>query len=107
MKVITTWLLICFVFLAAFSLQAQEWEWTLSAKPDINSGIYGISMLPDGMTGWGVGSDSDIGRIFHTTDGWQTAGNKHANHATGAARKANDGAASRDGTNCRGAGSPS
>lgn len=72
MKVFTTWFLIGFLCLTAFAAQAQDWEWTLSCKPDISSGIYGISMLTDGLTGWGVGSDRDIGRIFHTTDGWQT-----------------------------------
>lgn len=51
---------------------AQEWEWSLAAKPDLAIGIIGISMLNDGLTGWAVGNDSYIGRIYHTIDGWKT-----------------------------------
>lgn len=51
---------------------AQEWEWSLAARPDIDIEITGISMLPDGLTGWLVGNNGIIGRIFHTSDGWKT-----------------------------------
>ena len=72
MRVFSTIMLICFIFFGGLNLHAQNWIWTPSAKPDINSGLYGISMLSDGLAGWAVGSDREIGRIFHTSDGWQT-----------------------------------
>lgn len=65
-------LIISVAFLSSSFSQPQDWQWKLAAKPDIDAGIFGISMLPDGKTGWAVGSDLKKGRIFHTVDGWKT-----------------------------------
>jgi len=72
MRIVTITIIINLFFLSITQSKAQDWEWSLSAKPDIESGISDICMLADGMTGWAVGSDAAIGRIFHTSDGWKT-----------------------------------
>lgn len=72
MKIVTT---LCIFLILIFTINfaaAQDWEWTLAAKPDFDSGIFGACMLSDGNTGWAVGNDVNFGRIFRTNDGWQT-----------------------------------
>lgn len=63
---------ISIILLLSAQIQAQDWEWSLAARPDIPIEISGISMLDDGLTGWAVGSDAKIGRVYHTSDGWRT-----------------------------------
>jgi photosystem II stability/assembly factor-like uncharacterized protein len=64
---------VIYINLLLFNLsQAQDWEWSLAAKPDIDIEISGISMPADGLTGWAVGNDGNISRIFHTSDSWKT-----------------------------------
>ena len=72
MRIVATFIIVFILLFSINILAAQDWQWSLAAKPDIEAGIYGISMLSDGKAGWGVGSDLKIGRIFHTTDGWKT-----------------------------------
>ncbi|MFZ5515263.1 MAG: YCF48-related protein [Candidatus Zhuqueibacterota bacterium] len=61
---------IFFVLALVTISSAQDWEWSLAAKPDIDGEINGLSMLPDGQTGWAIGSSGGYGMILHTTNGW-------------------------------------
>ena len=72
MKIVSTLSIILILVFSTHFLAAEDWEWTLAAKPDIDAGIFAISMLSDGKTGWGVGNDLKTGRMFHTKDGWRT-----------------------------------
>jgi len=67
MRIVT--IILSILILASFSF-AQDWEWSLSAQPDLDAGINGISMLPDGETGWAIGNNAVHGIIIHTIDGW-------------------------------------
>lgn len=67
MRYLTTLFLI--LFIASFC-PAQDWEWSLAAKADLDGEVNGLSMLEDGLTGWAIGSIGFRGLILHTTNGW-------------------------------------
>ena len=60
---------IVIAFLMHGGLSYAQGTWTVVTQPDIPSSIYDVFFLPDGQTGWFIGTD---GMILRTTDGGVT-----------------------------------